>query len=168
MLNTICCVKCRRPTFSEAKRVLYTLLSVFEPSSHALQALADRSKPVAVRPPKPSLKKEEAVATTEPEVQAPKASCILTSSGLEGSGLPLHNFVPSQCWCHLHAKRPCANSRTLSQACKPAWLKDCRTKGSCNCHTISAARVHPHACLGGVTLACSRTASLCVCCMHAC
>lgn len=72
----MCCVICRRPTFSEAKRVLYTLLSVFEPSSHALQALADRSKPAAARPPKPSLKKEEAVTTTEPEVQAPKASLL--------------------------------------------------------------------------------------------
>lgn len=74
--------------------MLYTLLSVFEPSSHALQALADRSKPAAARPAKPSLKKEEAVITPEPEVQAPKASWIVIPSGLAGCGLLLHNLVP--------------------------------------------------------------------------
>ncbi|KAL0031417.1 hypothetical protein WJX79_010554 [Trebouxia sp. C0005] len=61
----------RRPTFSEAKRVLYTLLSVFEPSSHALQALADRSKAAVSKPAKPPSRKEDAVASLEPEPQAP-------------------------------------------------------------------------------------------------
>jgi len=54
--------------------VLYTLLSVFEPSSHALQALADRSKAAVSKPAKPSLKKEDAVASVEPEPQPPKVS----------------------------------------------------------------------------------------------
>ncbi len=77
----LCCSACaecfvwrRRPTFSEAKRVLYTLLSVFEPSSHALQALADRSKTAVSKPAKPSSKKEDAAAPVEPEPQAPKVS----------------------------------------------------------------------------------------------
>ena len=54
--------------------MLYTLLSVFEPSSHALQALADRSEAAAAKPAKPSLKKEAAVASVEPEPQPPKVS----------------------------------------------------------------------------------------------
>ena len=54
--------------------MLYTLLSVFEPSSHALQALADRSEAAASKPAKLSLKKEAAVASVEPEPQAPKVS----------------------------------------------------------------------------------------------
>ena len=54
--------------------MLYTLLSVFEPSSHALQALANRSEAAASKPAKPSLKKEAAVASVEPEPQAPKVS----------------------------------------------------------------------------------------------
>jgi len=54
--------------------VLYTLLSVFEPSSHALQALTDRTKAAAPKPAKPSLKKEDAIAPVEPEPQPPKVS----------------------------------------------------------------------------------------------
>lgn len=63
----------RRPTFSETKRVLYTLLSVFEPSSHALQALAP-AKAAAAKPSKLSLKKEEAVSPVEPMQPPPKVS----------------------------------------------------------------------------------------------
>jgi len=74
--------------------VLYTLLSVFEPSSHALQALADRSKAAAPKPAKPSLKKEDAVAPVEPEPQAPKVSmghcnacmCMFVAEGMHNPG----------------------------------------------------------------------------------
>ena len=64
---------CRRPTFSETKRVLYSLLSVFEPSSHALQALKAPTKPAAPKPPKHSPQKAAAVVA-EPEPQPVKVS----------------------------------------------------------------------------------------------
>ncbi len=70
--KVLCLAVCRRPTFSEAKRVLYTLLSVFEPSSHALQALTAPSKPAAPKVPKPAPKKEEAASPVDPEPQPPK------------------------------------------------------------------------------------------------
>ena len=67
-LATLHFLACRRPTFSETKRVLYSLLSVFEPSSHALQALNAPAKPAAPKPPKHSPQKAAAVAV-EPEPQ---------------------------------------------------------------------------------------------------
>ncbi|KAL3146340.1 hypothetical protein ABBQ32_003031 [Trebouxia sp. C0010 RCD-2024] len=62
----------RRPTFSETKRVLHSLLSVFEPSSHALQALSAPAKPAVPKPPKHSPQKAAAAAAPEPEPQPVK------------------------------------------------------------------------------------------------
>lgn len=64
---------CRRPTFSETKRVLYSLLSVFEPSSHALQALNAPARPAVPKPPKHSPQKAPAVVA-EPEPDPVKVS----------------------------------------------------------------------------------------------
>lgn len=69
---------CRRPTFSETKRVLYSLLSVFEPSSHALQALNAPAKPAAPKPAKHSPQKAPA-AVVEPEPQPVKVPLPLTA-----------------------------------------------------------------------------------------
>lgn len=68
--NCLVAVVCRRPTFSETKRVLHSLLSVFEPSSHALQALNAPAKPSAPKPPKHLPHKE--AAATEPVVPEPE------------------------------------------------------------------------------------------------
>ena len=48
--------------------MLYSLLSVFEPSSHALQALNAPAKPAAPKPPKHSPQKAPSVVV-EPEPQ---------------------------------------------------------------------------------------------------
>ena len=69
---------CRRPTFSETKRVLYSLLSVFEPSSHAVQALNTPAKPAAHKPAKHSPQKAPA-AVTEPEPEPVKVPLPLTA-----------------------------------------------------------------------------------------
>lgn len=61
----------RRPTFSETKRVLHALVSVFEPSSHALQAAAP-AKQAAPKPPKASPKKEDPASSVASTPQAPK------------------------------------------------------------------------------------------------
>lgn len=72
-LDTSDYMACRRPTFSETKRVLYSLLSVFEPSNHALQALNAPAKPAAPKPPKHSPQKA-AVVAAEPEPSPVKVS----------------------------------------------------------------------------------------------
>ena len=84
---------CRRPTFSETKRVLHSLLSVFEPSSHALQALHAPAKPAAPKPPKHPPHRE--AAAIEPVVPEP-----------EPVKVPAHH--PSNALCSAFA-RPLVN-----------------------------------------------------------
>ena len=71
---SLCMIR-RRPTFSETKRVLHALVSVFEPSSHALQAAAP-AKQAAPKPPKASPKKEDPASSVAPTPQAPKVSLL--------------------------------------------------------------------------------------------
>ena len=92
------CLACRRPTFSETKRVLYSLLSVFEPSSHALQALNAPAKPAALKPAKHSPQKAAAVAA-EPEPQPVKVSSLASHRMLLHGlirGMSMHGLLSSE------------------------------------------------------------------------
>ena len=69
----------RRPTFSETKRVLRMLLTVFEPSAQTLQALT-APLPSPAKPAKQQQQKQAPAAVVEPEPQPPKVCCCCCSS----------------------------------------------------------------------------------------